>query len=818
LQIPAEAAAWRQFLLDTGGEWRVEANMLPPLASVYLSAPLADCLRQEKTPPAALVEWLSALCQRPEVRVVHYEPLDVHFDPQPRLLQIITSLQQGGAERLTLDLAAELRRRGQETTLVTLGYPGRTSFPVPPYTVDLALWRGQPEMQEQILRQIIQRITADLLHVHLLESDSLLSLSRLGLPLMVTVHNTRPGWPMGLATLPPGTVSLFAACSRAVAADVAAAGLAPCRTVWNGLDVAAFAPTPERAAAGAKLRQQGGIAPEDVVLLSLANPRPQKRLERLPEILAEVQRLLAPRRVWLLLAGQAATDPLAVESLRQLEAALDIYQVRDSVQQLGAIAAVAPVLAAADVVLAVSAHEGLSLALLEGLAAGCVVVATAVGGWLEVARTEKKAIAVSPEASAAAFAQHVVQALASQDATREPAALTGFSLGEMTTRYQTLYRRTLAASQGKRGEGLCLITNNFSLGGAQSSARRLLTSLAAQGIPVQAVTLEEHPDYPTPGRQALLQAGVPVVALPPPAHQPLAVSLADLLARLDQHPPGAILFWNTLMEAKVILADALWTIPIYDVSPGEMYFASLERYFAKLRPDAPCRSAADYGALLAGVIVKYQAEAKRAKETLGAPVHVVPNGVPLPPLREKKPDVQGRLRFGTAIRLSPQKKMEHLLAAFRLAHHALPPYVLRIAGGVEKGAESYAAQMRQEAVGLPIEWIGELADPTEFLQELDVFVLVAEPAGCPNASLEAMATGLPVLATDVGGMNEQIIDGSTGRLLPRHDPQAFATALVEVSHSGTVRHQWGMVARHQIERHFLVERMVADYRRICWGS
>src|SRR5262249_43758210 len=67
-----------------------------------------------------------------------------------------------------------------------------------------------------------------------------------------------------------------------------------------------------------------------------------------------------------------------------------------------------------------------------------------------------------------------------------------------------------------------------------------------------------------------------------------------------------------------------------------------------------------------------------------------------------------------------------------------------------------------------------------FLEGLDLYVLVGEPAGCPNASLEAMAAGLPVVATDVGGMGEQGQDGVTGRLGPRGGPAGPGGALAGV--------------------------------------
>ena len=145
------------------------------------------------------------------------------------------------------------------------------------------------------------------------------------------------------------------------------------------------------------------------------------------------------------------------------------------------------------------------------------------------------------------------------------------------------------------------------------------------------------------------------------------------------------------------------------------------------------------------------------------------------------PDRQARLVFGTAARISPRKRLEDLLEAFRVANGRLPTYTLKIAGGVERGCEDYAARLRASSDGLPVEWIGEMSDLRAFHRQLDAFVMVSEPAGCPNASLEAMTAGLTVIATDTGGASEQVLDGRTGRLVPGRDPQALAAALVELA-------------------------------------
>jgi glycosyltransferase involved in cell wall biosynthesis len=217
---------------------------------------------------------------------------------------------------------------------------------------------------------------------------------------------------------------------------------------------------------------------------------------------------------------------------------------------------------------------------------------------------------------------------------------------------------------------------------------------------------------------------------------------------------------------------------------------------------------------LAGVIVKYCAEASRAAEALGAPVHVVPNGVSLVDPTEATPGACTTLFFGTAARVSPRKRLEDLLEAFHIAHQRLPAYTLRIAGGVEYGSESYAVRLRALSEGLSVRWLGEVSDISKFHRELDAFVMISEPAGCPNATLEAMAAGLPVIATDVGGASEQVFDGQTGRLVPPRDPNALAAALLELGANTGLRQKMGTAARDVIRNRFSLQRMIAEYRRI----
>ncbi len=95
--------------------------------------------------------------------------------------------------------------------------------------------------------------------------------------------------------------------------------------------------------------------------------------------------------------------------------------------------------------------------------------------------------------------------------------------------------------------------------------------------------------------------------------------------------------------------------------------------------------------------------------------------------------------------------------------------------------------------------------------------MVAEPAGCPNASLEAMAAGLAVVITDVGGAREQVVDGETGRVTPRDDVAALAEALVALSRDAGPRRRFGARGRERAAERFGVARMADDYARLCFG-
>jgi glycosyltransferase involved in cell wall biosynthesis len=98
-------------------------------------------------------------------------------------------------------------------------------------------------------------------------------------------------------------------------------------------------------------------------------------------------------------------------------------------------------------------------------------------------------------------------------------------------------------------------------------------------------------------------------------------------------------------------------------------------------------------------------------------------------------------------------------------------------------------------------WLKKDALPALY-READLFVLPAREQGMPNALLEAMASGLPVLATRVAGISEAVVDGKTGLLTPPEDPDAMAQALLALAQNQAQREMLGRAGRARAEARF----------------
>lgn len=180
------------------------------------------------------------------------------------------------------------------------------------------------------------------------------------------------------------------------------------------------------------------------------------------------------------------------------------------------------------------------------------------------------------------------------------------------------------------------------------------------------------------------------------------------------------------------------------------------------------------------------------------------------------PFARGLTVFGTVGRLQPVKAqvdLVHALADLFRRHPATATDArLAIIGdGPERPAIESA--IRDTGLGDHVWLAGARADVAACMQAMDVFVLPSLTEGISNTILEAMACGLPVIATDVGGNPELVDAGRTGVLVPPSNPPALANAMLQMLDALTAS-RMGKAGRARIEQYFSLDAMVASYSKL----
>jgi glycosyltransferase involved in cell wall biosynthesis len=120
--------------------------------------------------------------------------------------------------------------------------------------------------------------------------------------------------------------------------------------------------------------------------------------------------------------------------------------------------------------------------------------------------------------------------------------------------------------------------------------------------------------------------------------------------------------------------------------------------------------------------------------------------------------------------------------------------------GPDRGAVE--EEVRRLGIESAVQLLGERNDVPELLGTAEIFVLSTRSEGLPLSILEAMATGLPVIASDVGGVPELVIDGETGLLVPPGDPDALAAAIRRLLEDPPLAHRLGEAGRVRVAEHF----------------
>ncbi len=181
----------------------------------------------------------------------------------------------------------------------------------------------------------------------------------------------------------------------------------------------------------------------------------------------------------------------------------------------------------------------------------------------------------------------------------------------------------------------------------------------------------------------------------------------------------------------------------------------------------------------------------------------------------------GLVVFGTAGRMQPVKDQTSLVRAFIRMLEIAPQYrkIARLMMIGDGPLRSEAIALLEDSGCMELAWLpGSRDDVADIMRQMDVFVLPSLSEGISNTILEAMATGLPVIATMVGGNTELVDENGTGLLVPAADPGALAGAMIRYLENPRMIARHGSSARQKAERSFSMESMVRAYLQVYDGK
>ena len=190
----------------------------------------------------------------------------------------------------------------------------------------------------------------------------------------------------------------------------------------------------------------------------------------------------------------------------------------------------------------------------------------------------------------------------------------------------------------------------------------------------------------------------------------------------------------------------------------------------------------------------------------------LPNGVPVPERPwQRRPDWRAAPRAAFVGRLAPEKGLDSLIDAWPAVRSVHPGARLILFG---EGPERPALEARVEASGLTlgpdqaVELPGTVADATAALRDVDLFVLPSREEGMSIALLEAMALGVPIVASSIPGNRRLVADFKHGRLAPPDDPEGLGRIINEQWSDYDRAVHMGRAARSRVEQEFSI-RIVA---------
>jgi glycosyltransferase involved in cell wall biosynthesis len=196
-------------------------------------------------------------------------------------------------------------------------------------------------------------------------------------------------------------------------------------------------------------------------------------------------------------------------------------------------------------------------------------------------------------------------------------------------------------------------------------------------------------------------------------------------------------------------------------------------------------------------------------------IAVIPNGVDAAAFAETAARRSPRpvRTVITVANLRPEKSHETLIAAAAIVRNEFPDARFQIVGDGPRRAELVALAHARQLDGV-VSFLGHREDVGALLAQADAFVLPSRSEAFPNGAIEAMASGLPVVAASVGGLLDLIDSGHNGLLVEPGNPEQLAAALRSLFVDGSHARALGEAARQHVRQRYSFERMVQAFEDV----
>ncbi|KPJ58341.1 MAG: hypothetical protein AMS15_08590 [Planctomycetes bacterium DG_23] len=354
---------------------------------------------------------------------------------------------------------------------------------------------------------------------------------------------------------------------------------------------------------------------------------------------------------------------------------------------------------------------------------------------------------------------------------------------------------------------------DLDIGGAEKSLFQLATRLPRDEFCVEVITLTSG------GRIAkwLEQEGIPVTSLDIERFWDLAgvFRLRRLLKSSKPHILHTFLFHANIV-GRIAAAGLRYCAVISSVRVAERRFKwhlALDWLTSPFMDLEVCVSEGVYR------FTQMRAKIPRKKLT------VIPNGIDLDEFERKDLRLQAR-ELRNSLRISPdapliltigrlerQKGISYFLLAAREVLQEFPEARFLIVGeGPDK--RRLISQVRDLGIEYAVGFLGFRDDVPQILAPADIFVLASLWEGMPNVVLEAMASGKPVVGTQVEGTEELVVPGETGILVPTADAKMLAQGISRLIREPDLAGKMAQAARKRVSEDYTIQKMVERYAQL----